>query len=1095
MSFFSVGRLWFRRFHRPRRKVPFVRKPLVFEGLEERTVPSALPTHITPVPGTVPSPGPGSNPDPNAGAYVTGLYYDVLNREPQQSEVDSWVSVLNAGASRAQVAQDFIDSTEYRLDLIRNDYQSYLGRRPDQLGLDLWFIEMEDGVGAQQLAAGLVSSNEYFADQGGTPAGWLTGLYRDILGRSPDAAGLQAWEQILQGSNRLSVATAFVDSPESENVQIAQAYQKILGRTPDAAGQAAWAAAMAQGMTLEQVEVGIASSQEFYDQQQGVDLPVLGGSSTDSASSNASQDAAAASSTNSSSDTPNQPTGSNPGSSNPGASAGNASAGSQGATGTGTPVAETAPGADAGSGAPASGAPGSTGGGAGGEAPGTGGAGSSPTGQTDPTTGGNAGSEGSGAPDGTSTTPSTSGNNPTEGPSGGPAGSGGSASSEGGASGGQSPGTGAGGTGGAGSGGTTGMGPGGGSGSGSGLGGGTGGGSLPGGGIGVNGIPSGGSGSGVGVGSGTTPPGSSSGDGQGVPVLDGISSIQNIPISNDSSLDYSEISMAVNPLNPLNMVVTSEDINVFPNHADTWYTLNGGKTWTLVRLDGVDGITGANVLRSDPTVAFDSLGRVYVGYLILSDDSSDTSGTSYMFVAHSTDGGKTYKGSFVVADNRSGNVTNDKELLATGPAPGNPSQVNVYLAWVRFDNLGENNQTSKIEISGSVDGGVTWSSPTFVDANDTETQFATPRVGPNGQIYVSYIAGDGVRINESNTFSNGQFKFGPDHNVVTFNIGFPQGNSVPAQPHRDINALPVLAVDDSPGPYRGRLYITYADIPKGGASPNFDIWLVSSSDGGVTWTAPVKVNDDSGDNTHFNPWISVDPETGGVSLEWRDTREDPTNHQKTDIFTTTSANGGKTFAPNIRVSDASSDVSSDPNPNDYLEYDGFAAFGAETYFAFADNSNDLNGVKRILFAEVPTGLPILTATGTVTGNATFGGQTSNTATYLGVLTGTQIWNNLAINTLPNGLPDNNWYLWTAGNTGAFTARIDYTPGLPNPGDLDLRVFTINANNDLIQLGASLNSNVTDQVLSVVVTDHEPLYVWIYGFNHATASYKLTVSLT
>src|SRR5262249_16272746 len=153
-----------------------------------------------------------------------------------------------------------------------------------------------------------------------------------------------------------------------------------------------------------------------------------------------------------------------------------------------------------------------------------------------------------------------------------------------------------------------------------------------------------------------------------------------------------EVSMAVNPTNPQNIVVAEVPPTDPDAPCDAFFTTDGGSTWNLVKLDsGVDGV--ANLMqRSDASVPFDSKPRVYVAYLASASDFS------YMIVDTSTDGGATYSSANVTKDPAPADF-NDKELLGTAPAPGNPSQQNVYLAWVHFTP-----QDSTIVISGSEDG-------------------------------------------------------------------------------------------------------------------------------------------------------------------------------------------------------------------------------------------------------------------------------------------------------------------------------------------------------------------------------------------------------
>jgi hypothetical protein len=88
--------------------------------------------------------------------------------------------------------------------------------------------------------------------------------------------------------------------------------------------------------------------------------------------------------------------------------------------------------------------------------------------------------------------------------------------------------------------------------------------------------------------------------------------------------------------------------------------------------------------------------------------------------------------------------------------------------------------------------------------------------------------------------------------------------------------------------------------------------------------------------------------------------------------------------------------------------------------------------------------------------------------------------------------DNNWWRWQAGQNGTFTVTINYKSF--DGGDLQLRLFTLNSQNQLIQLGSSRAMGVTSQSVSASVTAGEPLFAWVYGFNHSEASYQMTFSL-
>jgi hypothetical protein len=50
-----------------------------------------------------------------------------------------------------------------------------------------------------------------------------------------------------------------------------------------------------------------------------------------------------------------------------------------------------------------------------------------------------------------------------------------------------------------------------------------------------------------------------------------------------------------------------------------------------------------------------------------------------------------------------------------------------------------------------------------------------------------------------------------------------------------------------------------------------DVFVLRSRDGGVTWGAPARVNDDPAGvaNDQFNQWLAVDPANGSVDLSWK----------------------------------------------------------------------------------------------------------------------------------------------------------------------------------------------------------------------------------
>ncbi len=96
-------------------------------------------------------------------------------------------------------------------------------------------------------------------------------LYQGVLNRAPDAAGLQAWTAVADGSGvpLVDIANAFTSSPEflahgtlSNSAFVNQIYLNALGRAAEPAGVQAWDDALAGGFTRGAVTVAIAESLE-----------------------------------------------------------------------------------------------------------------------------------------------------------------------------------------------------------------------------------------------------------------------------------------------------------------------------------------------------------------------------------------------------------------------------------------------------------------------------------------------------------------------------------------------------------------------------------------------------------------------------------------------------------------------------------------------------------------------------------------------------------------------------------------------------------------------------------------------------------------
>src|SRR5262249_18494930 len=193
--------------------------------------------------------------------------------------------------------------------------------------------------------------------------------------------------------------------------------------------------------------------------------------------------------------------------------------------------------------------------------------------------------------------------------------------------------------------------------------------------------------------------------------------------------------------------------------------------------------------------------------------------------------------------------------------------------------------------------------------------FGDIAIGPNGQVLVTFQdtnTGTGpanifISLNATGSFAANAFTA---PTIVTMtNVGF--SDLIPGQDDSlGVDAEANLAWDRSGGPHNGRVYLAYTDAPTVG-SFDTNIWLIFSDNNGVSWSQPVRVNDDTGAASQFLPAIALDQTTGTVAITWYDTRHeasvvDPNDtdglvgeaNDDTQGFAALSSDGGVPFSAN-----------------------------------------------------------------------------------------------------------------------------------------------------------------------------------------------------
>lgn len=370
----------------------------------------------------------------------------------------------------------------------------------------------------------------------------------------------------------------------------------------------------------------------------------------------------------------------------------------------------------------------------------------------------------------------------------------------------------------------------------------------------------------------------------------------NIRVNQDTSgQDQNETVLRVNPTDPSNLVGGANDYREGPVRCGFYASLDGGRSWT----DGTL-VETTYPFQGDPAVAFCGDGTAI--YVCLS--FTGVFQPHGLFAFRSTDGGRTWSAPSTILNRPTGFPFADKPWAACDATSG-PFRNRVYTSWTDFGAF-----QTPILLRTSTDGGKTWSGNVRV-SDGGSTQGSVIAIGPDGTVYVAWHdTSNGSRIGFDRSTNGGQ-SFGTDR--------FPAAvSTIPDDPFFRRNSFPVMDVDRSNGPRRGTIYIAWAD----GRYGDPDILLVRSTDGGETWSAPIRVNDDPLGNgaDQWFPWLAVDP-TGRVIVTFFDRRRFP-GGRPYEIWGAISRDGGASFDTNFLVSE----VSSDGSLNDFIgDYSGLAA--------------------------------------------------------------------------------------------------------------------------------------------------------------------------
>ena len=344
---------------------------------------------------------------------------------------------------------------------------------------------------------------------------------------------------------------------------------------------------------------------------------------------------------------------------------------------------------------------------------------------------------------------------------------------------------------------------------------------------------------------------------------------------------------AVDPENPKHLLASYQE-DRFPDDGGcrdltSAVSFNGGVTWReslLPNLTVADG--GAYQRTSDPWVAFGPGGRAY--FVSLGFD--ETSPQNGVYLSSSDDGGLTWNDPVAV---HSGTQTfDDKESVVVDTRDDSPYKGRVYVGW---DSITANGQQPEL-IAYSDDGGRSFQ-PFATLTDQGENLGIIPLVGPGGIVHAVWLSfrGLGVFMLAAHSMDGGRTWSAPVTLSEVLALGV-EGSRTGA-------GIPSAAIDGR----TGALYVVWEDVRFTTADQAV---LSRSTDGGQTWSAPLRVSDGPGDAASFTPAVAVTPE-GWVGVSYYSLRNNPA-HVLVDEYLAVSKNGGQTFAKSLRLTASSWDL-------------------------------------------------------------------------------------------------------------------------------------------------------------------------------------------
>jgi hypothetical protein len=338
-----------------------------------------------------------------------------------------------------------------------------------------------------------------------------------------------------------------------------------------------------------------------------------------------------------------------------------------------------------------------------------------------------------------------------------------------------------------------------------------------------------------------------------------------------------EPSITFDPTNPNKMAIgwrQFDNINNNFRQAGYGFTTDAGQTWTF------PGVIEPGVFRSDPVLRSDGEGNFYYNSLTASNDNY------WCNVYKSDNGGDTW-------DNGTFAQGGDKQWMSIDKTNGIGGG-NIYAFW-----NGSYSICSPGSFTRSTDGNYSYEACSMIPG---DPYWGTTFVSPDGELFVCGAQWGGFMVAKSSSAQDPQESVNWDFTVsVSLGgdiIGF-GGYECPNP--SGLLGQTIIAMDSTGGPGDGNIYLLCSVVSYTNSDP-CDVRFSRSTDGGLTWSPSVRVNDDLGNNAY--QWfgtMSVAPD-GRIDTVWLDTRGNLGNVNSA-LYYSYSLDEGVTWTPNVKLSD------------------------------------------------------------------------------------------------------------------------------------------------------------------------------------------------